>query len=176
MIYETLPYRNINMSEFPRYVNKDSTQTLREGLAEYYALNPHITLPDTQPPEFAKILLAHDVGHVIYGCDTGMYDELKILPLFWWTSECTFQSFREMRKMNKPVIDVMYNDMIKDKGILWLYGAILKVLPPLIPELILIWFKTRNRKKRVPFLEFEPLLDHSLLDIRQEFDLLAFIK
>lgn len=176
IIYDTIPYRNINMSQLPHYVNKDSTQTLRQGLAEYYALNPHITPPDTQPSEFAKILLAHDVGHVIYGCDTGMYDELKILPLFWWTSECTFQSFREMRKTNKPVIDVMYDDMIKDKGVLWLYGAIFKVLPPLIPELISIWFKTRNREKRVPFLEFEPLLDRSLLDIRQEFDLLAFIK
>jgi hypothetical protein len=164
------------MSQLPGYVNKDSTQTLRQGLAEYYALNPHITPPDTQPPEFAKILLAHDVGHVIYGCDTGMYDELKILPLFWWTSECTFERFREMRKRNKQVIDIMYNDMIKEKGVLWLYGAIFKVLPPLIPELIAIWFKTRNRKKRVPFLEFEPLLDRSLLDIRQEFDLLAFIK
>ncbi|MFB2893530.1 hypothetical protein ACE1CI_11515 [Aerosakkonemataceae cyanobacterium BLCC-F50] len=164
------------MSQLPGYVNKDSTQTLREGLAEYYALNPHITPPDTQPPEFAKILLAHDVGHVIYGCDTGMYDELKILPLFWWTSECTFERFREMRKRNKQVIDIMYDDMIKEKGVLWLYGAIFKVLPPLIPELIAIWFKTRNRKKRVPFLEFEPLLDRSLLDIRQEFDLLAFIK
>ncbi|MFB2833737.1 hypothetical protein [Floridanema evergladense] len=164
------------MNQLTRYANKDSTQTLRQGLAEYYALNPHITPPDTQPPEFAKILLAHDVGHVIYGCDTGMYDELKILPLFWWTSECTFERFREMRKRNKQVIDIMYDDMIKEKGVLWLYGAIFKVLPPLIPELISIWFKTRNREKRVPFLEFEPLLDRSLLDIRQEFDLLAFIK
>ncbi|MDS3861402.1 hypothetical protein RIF25_11350 [Thermosynechococcaceae cyanobacterium BACA0444] len=155
-------------------MDRNSTQTLREGLAEYYASNPHITPPDTQPPEFAKILLAHDVGHVIYGCDTGMYDELKILPLFWWTSECTFQQFREMR--STPAVDVMYDDMIKEKGVLWLYGAILKVLPLLIPELIATWFKTRKWQKRVPFLEFEPLLDQSLLHIRQEFDLLQFIK
>lgn len=39
-----------------------------------------------------------------------------------------------------------------------------------------IWLKTRNPKKRVPFLEFESLLDRSLLDIRQDFDQLAFIK
>jgi hypothetical protein len=161
------------MSEFPLYMDKNSTQTLREGLAEYYTLNPHVTPADTQPPEFAKILLAHDAGHVIYGCDTGMYDELKILPLFWWTSECTFQKFREMRKT--PAVDVMYEDMIKEKGVLWLYREILKNLLPLIPELVSIWFKTRDRSKRVPFLEFEPLLDRSLLDIRQEFDLLPFI-
>ncbi len=101
------------MSQRPRYASKDSTQTLREGLEEYYALNPHITLPDSQPPEFARILRAHDVGHVIYGCDTAMRDELKILPLFWWTSECTFQRFQEMR--NTPAVDVMYDDMIREK-------------------------------------------------------------
>lgn len=156
------------------YLNKASTQTLREGLAEYYALNPHITEPETQPPEFAKILLAHDVSHVIYACDTGMYDELWYLPLSWWTSECTFKNYLEMR--NSPAVDVMYDDMIREKGVLWLYGAVLRVLPLLIPALIPLWFKTRKRQKRVPFLEFEPLLDRSLLDIRQEFDLLQFIK
>ncbi|MBW4692319.1 MAG: hypothetical protein KME27_11190 [Lyngbya sp. HA4199-MV5] len=162
------------MNQSPRYIEKDSTQTLREGLEEYYALNPHLTPPSTQPPKFAKILLAHDAGHVIYGCDTGMHDELKLLPLFWWTSECTFQRFREMRKT--PAVDVMYDDMIREKGILWLYGEIVRVLPPLIPELVSIWFKTRKRRNRVPFLEFEPLLDRSLLDIRQEFDLLPLLK
>ncbi len=162
------------MSQKPRYVDKTSNQTLREGLAEYYALNPHVTPPETQPSEFAKILLAHDVGHVIYGCDTGMYDELKILPLFWWTSECTFQTYLKMK--DSPAVDVMYDDMIKEKGVLWLYREVLRVLPSLIPELIPIWFKTRKRQKRVPFLEFESLLDRSLLDIRKEFDLLKFIK
>jgi hypothetical protein len=161
------------MNKHPQYKDKNSTQTLREGLEEYYAINLHLTPPDSQPPEFAKILLAHDVGHVIYGCDTGMYDELKILPLFWWTSECTFQKFREMRKT--PAVDVMYDDMIQENGVLWLYGNILRVLPPLMPELISIWFKTRNRNKRLPFLEFQPLLDRTLLDIRKEFDLLALI-
>ena len=103
-----------------------------------------------------------------------MYDELKILPLFWWTSECTFQRFQAMR--NTPAVDVMYDDMIQAKGVFWLYGAVLKVLPILIPELITIWLKTRDRTKRVPFLDFQPLLDRSLLDIRREFDLLAFMK
>jgi hypothetical protein len=162
------------MIQPPRYMDKQSTQTLQEGLVEYYALNPHVTDPATQPSEFAKILLAHDVGHVIYGCDTGMHDELKILPLFWWTSECTFQTYLKMK--NSPAVDVMYEDMIKEKGIFWLYRSVLKVLPGVILELIPIWFKTRNRQKLVPFPEFEPLLDRSLLDIRKEFDLLPLLE
>lgn len=162
------------MNPRPRYIDKKSIQTLREGLAEYYAHNPHVTPPETQPVEFAKILQAHDIGHVIYGCDTGMYDELKILPLFWWTSECTFQTYLKMK--NSPAVDVMYADMIREKGVLWLYGAVLRVLPTLIPALIPIWFKTRNWQKRLPFLEFEPLLERSLLDIRREFNVSQFIR
>jgi hypothetical protein len=158
----------------PHYMNSNSIQTVREGLLEYYALNPNVTPHETQPAEFGKILYAHDVGHVIYGCDTGMFDELKILPLFWWTSECTFGTYLKMK--NSPAVDVMYADMIREKGVLWLYGAVLRVLPALIPTLIPIWLKTRKRQKLLPFLEFEPLLDRSLLDIRQEFDLLQFIK
>jgi hypothetical protein len=76
---------------------------------------------------------------------------------------------------NTPAVDVMYDDMIREKSVLWLYGEVLRVLPALIPELISIWFKTRKRQNQVPFLEFEPLLDRSLLDVRQEFDLLQFI-
>ncbi|MEM1251954.1 MAG: hypothetical protein AAGI69_05935 [Cyanobacteria bacterium P01_H01_bin.21] len=155
-------------------MDKHSTQTLQEGLAEYYALNPHVTDPTTQPSDFGRILRAHDVGHVIYGCDTGMYDELKILPLFWWTSECTFQVYLRMK--NSPAVDVMYKDMIKEKGTLWLYGEILRVLPGVTLELIPIWFKTRNHQKLLPFLEFEALLDRSLLDIRQEFYLLPLMR
>jgi hypothetical protein len=161
------------MTQPPHYKNKNSTQTLQEGLAEYYACNPHVTPPETQPSEFAKILLAHDVGHVIYGCDTGMFDELKLLPLFWWTSECTFQTYLKMK--DSPAVDVMYEDMIREKGTPWLYRTVLKVLPSLIITLIPIWFKTRNRQQRLPFLEFEPLLDRSLLQIRQQYDLLQFI-
>ncbi len=161
------------MNQRPHYMNKDSAQTLREGLVEYYAANPHLTPLDSQPPEFAKILRAHDVGHVVYGCDTGMYDELKILPLFWWTSECNFGTYLTMK--NTPAVDVMYDDMIQDKGVWWLYSSVLKVLPFLLPKLIGLWFKTRDRQKLLPFLEFEHLLDRSLLDIRQEFNLLSLL-
>ncbi|MBE9032379.1 hypothetical protein IQ266_21815 [filamentous cyanobacterium LEGE 11480] len=162
------------MNQTPLYMDKHCTQTLREGLAEYYALNPHVTDPGTQPSDFGQILRAHDAGHVIYGCDTGMSDELKILPLFWWTSKCTFRTYLQMK--NSPAVDVMYEDMIREKGSLWLYGAVFRVLPGVILELIPVWFKTRNRQKLVPFLEFEPLLDRALVDIRQEFDLLPFMK
>jgi len=168
------------MSKHPRphYTDKNSTQTLQKGLEEYYALNPNVTNPRELPPEFAKILLAHDVSHIVYGCDTGMYDELKILPLTWWTSNYKFRDYLRTIKdpTISPAIRVMYDDLIKEHGVIWLYTSIFFVLPQLLPELISMWLKSRKRDRFVPFLDCEPLLERSLLEIRQEFDLLPFFK
>lgn len=89
-------------------------------------------------------------------------------------SECTFQTYLRMK--NSPAVDVMYADLIKNKGARWLYGSILRVLPGVLVVLVPIWFKTRNWQKRLPFLEFEPLLDRPLLEIRQEFNLLPLMQ
>ena len=162
----------------PNYTSKHSTQTLEQGLEEYYETNPGITDPRELPPEFAQILLAHDISHVILGCDTDMYDELKLLPLSFWTSDFKFSDYIRTRKNPeiKPAIDIMYDDLIEQHGVLWLYSSILLVLPRLLPEVINIWFKTRAARKYYPFLNYESLLNRSLLKIRQDFNLLSFIK
>ena len=165
------PYR-------PNYTNKQSIQTLKQGLEEYYEANSCITDPKELSPEFARILLAHDISHVVLGCDTNMYDELKLLPLSFWTSDFKFGDYINTRKDPKirPAINIMYDDLIKQHGVLWLYSSILFVLPRLLPEVIIIWFKTRGNRKYYPFFDYESLFDRSLLEIRQDFDLLPFIK
>lgn len=168
----------MNKSTRPQYTNRNSTQTLQQGLEEYYAVNPNVTDPRKLPPEFAKILIAHDVSHVLLGCDTKMYDEIKLLPLGFWTSNFKFGDYIRTRKdpKIKPAIDIMYNDLINQHGKLWLYSSILFVLPRLLPEIIYIWSKTRGQRKYYPFLDYEPLLERSLWNIRQEYDLLPFIR
>ncbi|MDJ0736796.1 MAG: hypothetical protein QNJ47_22475 [Nostocaceae cyanobacterium] len=168
----------MNKRPRPNYTNKYSHQTLQQGLEEYYKINSTITDPRELAPEFAQILLAHDISHVVLGCDTNMYDEIKLLPLSFWTSDFKFGDYIRTRKDPKirPAIDIMYDDLIKQHGVLWLYSSILFVLPQLLPEVITIWFKTRGRRKYYPFLNYESLLNRSLLEIRQDFDLLPFIK
>jgi hypothetical protein len=157
----------------PQYTDKNSTQTLRQGLEEYYATNPDFTHPSQMPRDFAKIMYAHDASHVVFGCDTDMYDELKLLPLTFLASDYKFRDYLRDRK--NPAVDVMYDDLVKRQGLLWLYCSILAVLPRFLPELVMMWFKTRGSRKYYPFFDFEPLLDHCLLDIRQEFGLLPFV-
>ncbi len=66
--------------------------------------------------------------------------------------------------------------MLEQHGILWLYGSFFLVLPRLLPEILLIWLKTRKSRKYYSFFDYQPLLERSLLDIRQEFGLLEFIQ
>ena len=105
-----------------------------------------------------------------------MYDELKLLPLSFWTSDFKFKDYISVRKNPKikPAIAIMYRDLIERHGSLWLYVSILLVLP-LIPKIVRIWFQTRGARKLYPFFDYQSLGDRSLLEIRQEYDLLPFI-
>ncbi|MGJ5675993.1 MAG: hypothetical protein ACR9NN_20655 [Nostochopsis sp.] len=154
----------------PQYTDKSSTQTLRQGLEEYYALNPSISDPHQMPADFAKIMLAHDVTHVVFGCDTNMYDELRLLPLTFIVSDYKLQDY--LRDRQHPAVEVMYNDLVQRQGLIWLYSSILAVLPRLLPELVLIWFKNRGRKQYWPYFDYERLFERSLLEIRRKFDIL----
>ncbi|MGI8503706.1 MAG: hypothetical protein ACR2LR_21625 [Hassallia sp.] len=60
-------------------------------------------------------------------------------------------------------------------SLLWLYSSIFVVLPRLLPKVVVMWFKTRGTRKYYPFFDFEPLLDHSLLEIRSCFGLLPLL-
>ena len=65
-----------------------SEQTLAEGLAEYFAANPHLKRSsDLLSPEAKHFFLSHDIVHVLYGCGTSMPDEaiVKLSSLFGTT-------------------------------------------------------------------------------------------
>jgi len=61
-----------------------STQTLAEALAEYYRANPALKRGDALSPEAREFFRAHDVIHIVYGCNTSMPEEaiVKLSSLF----------------------------------------------------------------------------------------------
>ncbi len=64
--------------------------------------------------------------HVIYGCYISMYEELKLLPLVWWTSDYKFRDYLQTVKDSTitPAIRIMYDNLIKEHGVWWLYTSI----------------------------------------------------
>ena len=61
-----------------RYQRQDSTQTLREGIAEYYRSDPRLLAPRELPDHARRSLLAHDAAHVVFGCDTSARGEIAL--------------------------------------------------------------------------------------------------
>lgn len=60
---------------------------------------------------------------------------------------------------------VMYDDLIKKHGMLWLYSSIFWALPQLLPEIITIWFWTRGKKRFYPFLDYEVNIHLLVIDV-----------
>jgi hypothetical protein len=67
-----------------KFESASSTQTLAEGLAEYYAANPGLKRGSALSPEAREFFRCHDAVHVLYGCGTSVSDEaiVKLASLF----------------------------------------------------------------------------------------------
>lgn len=70
-----------------QFESAESRQPLAEGLAEYYAANPHLTRGASLSPEAGEFFRCHDTVHVLYGCGTTMPDEavVKLASIFGTT-------------------------------------------------------------------------------------------
>jgi hypothetical protein len=70
-----------------QFQSQASTQTLAEGLDEYYSVNPHLKRGSDLSPDAREFFRSHDVVHVLYGCGTSMPDEavVKLSSLFGTT-------------------------------------------------------------------------------------------
>ena len=59
-----------------RFQSPVSTQTLAEGLAEYFQAHPDLKREEQfVSPDARHFFRSHDIVHVLYGCGTSMSDE-----------------------------------------------------------------------------------------------------
>ncbi|MGE0315380.1 MAG: hypothetical protein AB7P21_27505 [Lautropia sp.] len=71
-----------------RFESQHSTQTLADGLAEYFEVNPSLKRDELVCAEARRFFRAHDTVHVLYGCGATMTDEavVKLSSLFGTTA------------------------------------------------------------------------------------------
>lgn len=60
------------------YENQESTQSLRQGLEEYYSSDSSLLAPKDVSSDIAIGLRAHDASHVVFGCDTSIRGEVAL--------------------------------------------------------------------------------------------------
>jgi hypothetical protein len=85
-----LPPNQKHMSD--NYLDRDCDLTLQQALDKYYAKNPDFYQPNQLDDDSRRVFFAHDVCHIIFGCDTSLVGEAKVEQ---WTIHSTNFSFKE---------------------------------------------------------------------------------
>lgn len=169
-----------SFNRYLQYTEKQSTQTLQQGMEEYFKANPQITYPDRMRADFSKLLMSHDITHVVFGYDTDMCDEWRLFFFTFFVSTYTFKDYVRayqdwLADRKDPAVSALLNDVMEGQNaFIWYSWAVISLLL-VLPEIVVMWFQTRGHQKYWSYYEYEPMFERSLLDIRQEFSLLGFI-
>lgn len=61
------------------YIHSVNELTLTEALRQHYVLNPQFTVWNVYKSAIAqKLVLAHDISHIVFGCDTSLLGEMRV--------------------------------------------------------------------------------------------------
>ena len=135
--------------------------TLKEALAEFYAVNANIFHKPNPETKWTELLVHHDVGHVFFGVNTSILDETAG---DYWTLFASDLSFREsLDYANTPE----GKQLVKSIG----FVNIAKSLILGLPLLIKILFRARKMTRRWQIKGYEKYMDTPLGEIRKEHNL-----
>lgn len=149
------------------YQAPDSTMTLREGLAEYYRVNPGLSDPkNIRDPKSARYFRCHDTTHVIFGTSTtDLHEGVNDM----WTFFAV-----DIRYVDYGIGFIATDEskaIAKTFTIVGLWHALWGALS-LTPEL---WRRTRRLKRRWPWDPPEDHLDRTLVDLRADYGIEVFL-
>ena len=143
------------------YQLPDASMTLREGLEEYYRVNPGLSDPaEITDPTSALYFRNHDSTHVVFGTHTGpLHEGINDL----WTIMGVDIRFREYAG------GFFATDESKTIAKQLDLGSIL----PLLWRSLRLWPEIRRRTRAMarkwPWTPPTPYLDRPLKDLREEF-------
>ncbi len=150
-----------------RYQDQDSTQTLREALAEYHAANPNLfdseqLAKDESLGELGRFFAAHDACHVLFGLDTSLGDETLADT---WTLCGTDARWRElMSYLNSDGQKQFFRDFLRELGFWRTTSAVLRALP----RVFTVLWRSRQMKRKWALWGWESQLDRPLHQLRSE--------
>jgi hypothetical protein len=135
-----------------------STQTLAEGIAEYYQGNPGLVTGRSLSLEAQKFFRCHDAAHVVFGCGTTLSDEavVKVASIFG-----TSGGVGVLRGYRLHESRQIYRQLGRWERL----STALRVLL-VVPRTLL---RCLGQHRRWPWDDFEWYLQVSLCEIRTEF-------
>lgn len=149
-----------------RYQDPSSTQTLREGLAEYHAANPDLFDADEIEAKLGALgpfFAAHDSCHVLFGLDTSLGDETLADT---WTLFGTDAKFSELLSyFRSDAQKKFFREFLAEIG----YWKIITQSIRSIPRALKAIWMSRKMKRKWALHEWETKLDIPLNELRSEY-------
>jgi len=140
------------------FESQNSEQTLAEGVAEYYRLNPGLAQGRGMSQAAQEFFRCHDAVHVVFGCGNSLSDEaiVKLSSIFGTTG--SFSVLKGYR-LHESI------QIYKKLGVVEVLLAILHSAY-LVPRTIVRCFRQCGRW---PWSNFDKYLHVPLREIRREF-------
>ena len=144
-----------------RYQEQDSTHTLGEGLAEYYAENVGVVVRATDlPAESSALFRSHDLCHVIFGLNTSLGDEVLADTRTLFSCDVGVKRYARYLAADKTA-----KALFKELG----YAKSIWVTLLSLPRIARAGFEALRMRKRWPWNPPEAYLDRPLGELRREF-------
>jgi hypothetical protein len=142
-----------------RFEGQNSTQTLAEGLSEYFEANPFLKRDDDLlSPQARQFFRSHDTVHVLYGCGTTMPDEavVKLSSLLGTTGGlAVLRGYT-----HHETLDIYTKLPLRSTVFAWLISPYLIVRT--------LW-RCSRQTRRWPWVEHQNFLDAPLNQLRSMF-------
>ena len=146
-----------------KYQHQNSSQTLIEGLEEYYDSNPR------EVREFANkipFLVNHDITHVVFGLGTSIEEESM---LDTWTLRGTDITWKEIYNYAfDKELKKLTNIIVKNQGG---WTRVILVIVKVIPQKLKIHFnRIPKMKKKWPYANVnEEMMSSKISELRKEY-------
>ncbi len=139
------------------YQIMDSEQTLKQGLIEYRSVNS--VLQDSRSSEARAFFECHDVVHVIFACDTSLLNEAMADAWTLFGTSVTVSQFLGFLRIEE------HKEIITSVGWRGICATVVKS----IPMFIRIALRAVKMTKPWPWDGYQPYMQITLRDIRNEF-------
>lgn len=142
----------------PSFQDQDCPLTVRQGLAQFYRLNPHIT-PFEGESDRDRFFQAHDTLHVVFGCSTELSNE--VFADCW----AIFGSNVGLGPYAAYLNDEEAQNILKEIG----YWKATVAFVQALPRAAQLWWRSTRMPRPWPWLNHQHWLDRPLADVRRQF-------
>ena len=150
------------------FQNQNSTQTLEEGLQEFYSINSNFRkLSEKKDNPYARVFKEHDYTHVLFGLGTSIEEESLLDSYVIWGTKFNWGLLWGFYR--DPEYKVVINEIISKYGG---WGSIFKIYASLIPLKFKVFRKCLKMKKRWSYHNISDNdLNKTLKELREEYNI-----